>query len=148
MCTVNHRDRSINIAAGYGLNCQHSTPGRSKIFLWPRQSSNSSWLPTAEVRVRSWVWSSGICGAQRSAEAKFLRVLRFRLPIFISPNSPSSHSPGPGTIGQKWTQYGFHPPLPLCGLKKDFSLLHSVQIVSGAYPASYQMGNGGKATGP
>jgi hypothetical protein len=61
----------------------------------------SRWLPTAAARVRARVWSSGICGGQSGAGAGFLRVLRFPLPIFIPPpNSPSSQSPGAGTIGQ------------------------------------------------
>jgi hypothetical protein len=50
----------------------------------------SRWLPTAAARVRARVWSSGICGEQSGAGASFLRVLRFPLPIFIPPNSPSS----------------------------------------------------------
>jgi hypothetical protein len=50
----------------------------------------SRWLPTAAARVRSRVWSSGICGGQSGAGAGFLRVLRFPLPIFMPPNSPSS----------------------------------------------------------
>jgi hypothetical protein len=50
----------------------------------------SRWLPTAAARVRARVWSSGICGGQSGAGAGFLRVLRFPLPIFIPPNSPSS----------------------------------------------------------
>jgi hypothetical protein len=54
----------------------------------------SRWLPTATARVRARVWSSGICGGQSGAGAGFLRVLRFPLPIFIPPNSPSSQSPG------------------------------------------------------
>jgi hypothetical protein len=49
-----------------------------------------SWLPTPAARVRSRVWLSGICGEQSGAGAGFLRVLRFFLPIFIPPNSPSS----------------------------------------------------------
>jgi hypothetical protein len=60
----------------------------------------SRWLPTAAARVRARVWSSGICGGQSGAGAGFLRVIRFPLPIFIPPNSPSSQSPGAGTIGQ------------------------------------------------
>jgi hypothetical protein len=60
----------------------------------------SHWLPTAAALVRARVWSSGICGGQSGAGAGFLRVLRFPLPIFIPPNSPSSQSPGEGTIGQ------------------------------------------------
>jgi hypothetical protein len=59
----------------------------------------SRWLPTAAARIQSWVWSGGIFGGQSGAGAGFLRVLRFPLP-FIPPNSPSSQSPGAGTIGQ------------------------------------------------
>jgi hypothetical protein len=59
----------------------------------------SCWLPTAAAWVQSRVWSSGVCGGQSGAGAGFLRVLRFPLP-FIPPNSPSSQSPGAGTIGQ------------------------------------------------
>jgi hypothetical protein len=50
----------------------------------------SRWLPTAAARVRTRVWSSGICGGQSAAGAGFLRVLQFSLPIFITANSPSS----------------------------------------------------------
>jgi hypothetical protein len=59
-------------------------------------------LPTAAVQVRARVCSSEICGRQSGAEAGFLRELRFPLPIFIPPNSPSSQSPGAGAIAQKW----------------------------------------------
>jgi hypothetical protein len=52
--------------------------------------SVSRWLPTAAARVQTRVWSSGICGGQSGAGAGFLRVLRFPLPIFIPPNTPSS----------------------------------------------------------
>jgi hypothetical protein len=68
----------------------------------------SRWLPTAVARVRSRVWSSGICGGRSGAGAGFLRVLRFPPPIFIPPNSPSSLPPG---AGAEWTQYGPHPQL-------------------------------------
>jgi hypothetical protein len=47
----------------------------------------SHWLPTAISRVRAWVWLSGSV-----AGADFHRVLRYPLPIFIPPNSPSSQS--------------------------------------------------------
>jgi hypothetical protein len=50
----------------------------------------SRWLPTAAARVQTRVWSSGICDGQSGAGAGFLRVLRFPLPIFIGPDSPSS----------------------------------------------------------
>jgi hypothetical protein len=53
----------------------------------------SRWLPTAATRVRSWVWSSGICGGQSGPGAGFLRVLRFPLPNFIPPIAPQSPSP-------------------------------------------------------
>jgi hypothetical protein len=59
----------------------------------------SRWLPTAAAWVQTRVWSSGICGGQSGVGAGFLRVLRFPLPIFIPPNSPSSKSSGEGTIG-------------------------------------------------
>jgi hypothetical protein len=58
----------------------------------------SRWLPTAAARVGARVWSCGICGGQIGTGADVLRVLRFPLPIFIPPNSPSSQSPGAGTI--------------------------------------------------
>jgi hypothetical protein len=48
------------------------------------------WLPAAAARVRSRVWSSGFCDGQNGSGAGVLRVLRFLLPIFIPPNSPSS----------------------------------------------------------
>jgi hypothetical protein len=53
----------------------------------------SRWLPTAAARVRSWVWSSGICGGQSGAGACFLRVLRFPLPIVTPAIAPQSPSP-------------------------------------------------------
>jgi hypothetical protein len=59
----------------------------------------SRWIPTAAASVRARVWSSRICDGQSGAGAGFLRVLRFPLSIFIQPNSPSSQSPGAGTIG-------------------------------------------------
>jgi hypothetical protein len=61
----------------------------------------SRWLPIAAARVRARVWSSGICGGQSGVGGGFFRVLRFPLPIFIPPNSPSSQSPGAGAIDQK-----------------------------------------------
>jgi hypothetical protein len=53
----------------------------------------SRWHPTAAARVRSRVWSSGICGGQSGVGAGILRVLRFPLPIFIPPIAPQSPSP-------------------------------------------------------
>jgi hypothetical protein len=51
------------------------------------------YTPTAATRVRSRVWSSGICSGQSSAGAGLLRALRFPLPIFIPPIAPQSPSP-------------------------------------------------------
>jgi hypothetical protein len=50
----------------------------------------SLWFPTAAARVQTRVKSFGICGGQSGAGVGFLQVLRFPLPIFIPPNSPSS----------------------------------------------------------
>jgi hypothetical protein len=68
-----------------------------KSDIFPRYSKGraiaqavSRWLPIVAARVRARVWSSGICGEQSGAGAGFLWVLRFPLPIFIPPNSPSS----------------------------------------------------------
>jgi hypothetical protein len=57
-------------------------------------------LPTEATRVRALVWPSEICGGRSGAGAGSVRVLLFPLPIFIPLNSPSSQSPGAGTIGQ------------------------------------------------
>jgi hypothetical protein len=45
-------------------------------------------LPTAALRIRSQVESSGICGGQSGTGEGFLRVLRLPLPSFFPPNSP------------------------------------------------------------
>jgi hypothetical protein len=57
----------------------------------------SRWLPTAAAYVRVSA-ACGVCGGQSGTGAGFLLVLRFPLPI-IPPISPSSYSPGAGTIG-------------------------------------------------
>jgi hypothetical protein len=81
-----------------GLEADHS-PQSSADVVRAIADAVSRWLPTAEARVQFRIWSSGIYGGQSGAGAGFLRVLRFPLP-FIPPNSPSSQSPGAGTIGQ------------------------------------------------
>jgi hypothetical protein len=79
------------------INCSSSFDPQGRAIA----QAVSRWLPTAAGRVQSRIWSSGICGGQSGAGAGFLRVLRFPLPIFIPPKiSPSSQSPGAGTIGQ------------------------------------------------
>jgi hypothetical protein len=47
-------------------------------------------LPTAAARFRSQVKLCGICGGRRGTGVRFLRVLRFPLPIFILPTAPHS----------------------------------------------------------
>jgi hypothetical protein len=47
----------------------------------------SRWLPTAAARVRVRA-ECGVCGGQSGTEARFVRVLRFPVPI-IPPISPS-----------------------------------------------------------
>jgi hypothetical protein len=72
-------------------------------------------LKNAAARVRSRVWSSGICGGQSDTEAGFLRVLRFPLPIYIPPIAPQSPSPiiWGWYNSQKWPQYKELSPTPL-----------------------------------
>jgi hypothetical protein len=61
----------------------------------------SRWLSTTAARVRSRVWSSGICCGQSGSGAGFLRVFRFPLPIFIPPISGRR---------AEWTQLDSTPP--------------------------------------
>jgi hypothetical protein len=82
----------------------------------------SRWLPTAAARVRARVWSSGICGVQCGAEAGFLQVLRFPLPIHSTKFSILTitrgryNGPRINDRRAEWTQFGLHPPL--CKIKK------------------------------
>jgi hypothetical protein len=87
----------------FHLQGQKISRARYRCESSPIAQAVSRCLPTAAARVRTWVWSGEICGEQSCAGASFLRVLRFPLPIFIPPNSPSSQSAGSRTIGQKWT---------------------------------------------
>jgi hypothetical protein len=52
----------------------------------------SRWLLTASAKVRAQVTSCGICDGQSGNGAGFLRVLRFPLPILITPTAPRSSS--------------------------------------------------------
>jgi hypothetical protein len=75
----------------YYTSCfRQSTVYRKTLLVRAIPQAVSLWLPTAAARVQTRVWSSGICGGQTGAGAGFLLVLRFPLPIFIPPNSPSS----------------------------------------------------------
>jgi hypothetical protein len=90
----------------------------------------SHWLPTAVARVH--VWSSGTCGGQSDAGAGFLQVLMFPLPIFIPPNSPSSQSPGAGTIGHKWPTCRVDPfwaPPPIMRIKKNIQASYYLMVI-------------------
>jgi hypothetical protein len=59
---------------------------RVRSSLWPCHAV-SHWLPTAAAKIRAQVMSCGICGGQSGSRAGFLRVLRFPLPILISPTA-------------------------------------------------------------
>jgi hypothetical protein len=72
------------IASSHWLSLRNSVCGRAIA------QAVSRWLSIAAARVQTRIWSSGFCGGQSGAGAGFLRVLRFPLPIFIPPNSPSS----------------------------------------------------------
>jgi hypothetical protein len=85
----------------------------------------SRWLSTAAARVQTQVWSSGICDGQSGAGAGFLRVLRFPVSIFIPSNSPSSQSPGAGTIGHSVADVPSGPiwtPPPTMQIKKNVAI--------------------------
>jgi hypothetical protein len=68
--------------------------------MWERAGRAIAQAASRRPGVRARVCLSETCGGQSDAGAGFLRVLRFPLPIFIPPNSPSSQSPGAGIIGQ------------------------------------------------
>jgi hypothetical protein len=79
-------------------------------------------LPTAAARVRVQA-ACEVCGGQSGTGAGFFRVLRFPLPI-IPPISPSSYSPGAGTIGLLVavvpSETNWIPP-PTIPIKKSYS---------------------------
>jgi hypothetical protein len=82
----------------------------------------SRWLPTAAARVRSRIWSSGICGGQSGAGVSFLRILRFPFQSSIHQllhNHPHL-SFGAGNIGQTLLQYKGLSPTPLA-IKKSWN---------------------------
>jgi hypothetical protein len=67
----------------------------------------SRWLPTAAARVRSRVWSSGICGGQSGLGQVFSEYFGFpcQSPFHQLLHNHPHLSSGAGTIGQKWPQY-------------------------------------------
>jgi hypothetical protein len=87
----------------------------------------SRWLSTAAARIRARVWSCGICGGQSGAEAGFLRVLRFPLPIFfhqLLPQPPSSIMWGLYNRSEVAAVPTGPSPTPLIIIKKT---IHSVK---------------------
>jgi hypothetical protein len=62
------------------------------LYIYTISQAVSRWLPTAEDEVRARIRSCGIFGGQSDTGGGFLRVLRFRLPIFIPPIAPQSPS--------------------------------------------------------
>jgi hypothetical protein len=79
---------STSISNLLARNNPHGTQERGRAVA----QAVSRWLPTAAARVRTRVWSCGICGGQSGVGTGFLRVLRFPLSIFIPPISPQSPS--------------------------------------------------------
>jgi hypothetical protein len=87
----------------------------------------SHWLPTAASRIRARVWQVGFVVEKMALGQVFLRVLRFPLPIFILPNSPSSQSLEAGTIDHSVADVPSGPSLdstapPLCKLKINYNI--------------------------
>jgi hypothetical protein len=80
----------------------HRFPFFSSLTLSGRATSLavSRRLPTRAVWVQSQVRSFGICGGQSGTGARFIRVLRFPLAIFISPTS--LHSSASSSIIRDW----------------------------------------------
>jgi hypothetical protein len=61
----------------------------------------SRWLPTAAARVRARVWQVGFVVDKMVPGQVFSEYFGYPCqPHFIPPTSPSSQSPGTGTIGQ------------------------------------------------
>jgi hypothetical protein len=82
----------------------------------------SLWFPTAAARVRSRVWSSGICGGQSGAGQVFSEYFSFLCQSSfhqLLQNHPHLSS-GAGTIGQKWLQYKGLSPIPLAIKKRKY----------------------------
>jgi hypothetical protein len=77
-----HREMLLRYRLGYNGNLPTSASSMFACKARAITQTVSRWLPTEAVRVRSVVWSSGICGGQSGAGAGFLGVLRFSLPIF------------------------------------------------------------------
>jgi hypothetical protein len=87
----------------------YSRPRQGIYSIVPREvctqyskGSDSRRLPTAAARVRAWVITCGIYGGERGTGERFLRVLRYPLPIIppTAPRSSSTSSSGASTIGQ------------------------------------------------
>jgi hypothetical protein len=75
----------------------------SLLLLWDRAIAEaaSRWLPTAAARVRARVWQVEFVVDKMAPRQVFSKYFGFpRQPHFIPPTSPSSQSPGTGTIGQ------------------------------------------------
>jgi hypothetical protein len=66
-----------------------------------RDQAVSRWPPTAAARVRARVWQVGFVVDKMAPGHVFSEYFGFPCqPHFIPPTSPSSQSPGTGTIGQ------------------------------------------------
>jgi hypothetical protein len=115
-CCLHLHGRAVSIAGKDGQRYRKrraNTVPRSKQNGGPRHSSSSFSLASQRGDPgSSLILSSGICDGQSGAGAGFLRVLRFPLPIFIPPNSPSSsQSPAAVTIGHSVAEVPSGPSL-------------------------------------
>jgi hypothetical protein len=92
----------------------------------------SRWLPTAAARVHARVWQVGFVADKMAPGQVFSEYFGFPCqPHFIPPTSPSSQSPGTGTIGQYMAAVPCgHPiwtPPPTIRFKKKIFLNVSVK---------------------
>jgi hypothetical protein len=99
-----------------GIKCSgHGTLTSYLIYGRAIARAVSRWLPTTAARVRSRVWSSGICGGQVALGQVFSEY--FGVPCQSSFHQLLHYHPqlssGAGTIGQKWPQYKELNPTPL-----------------------------------
>jgi hypothetical protein len=104
----------------------------------------SRWLPTAAARVRSRVWSSGICGGQSGAGKVFSEYFGFPCQSSFHQllhNHPHLSS-GAGTIGPKWPQYKGFSPTPIA-IKKTlpFMMIFKKRLKNDIMNVVYYMWN-------
>jgi hypothetical protein len=100
--TINFRHRQSRVRGVRIASSGYRRFRRTFTYLLGRAIAQavSRWLPTTAARVRSRVWSSGICGGQSGAGADFACKSSFHQLLHNHPHLSS----GASTIGQKWLQ--------------------------------------------